>query len=69
MTIIPPKRGDKAKGEAPTPYDQPVDRDHQPIDYEKLNKPGFWSSKLSKGPKPQHGFGISTLMLMILTLI
>ena len=51
MTISPPKRGDKAKGEAPTPYDQPVDRDHQPIDYEKLNKPGFWSSKLSKGPK------------------
>ncbi len=51
MTISPPERGEKAKGGVPTPYDQPVDRGNAPVDFEKLNKPGFWSSKLSKGPK------------------
>jgi photosystem I P700 chlorophyll a apoprotein A1 len=50
MTISPPERGEKAKG-VPTPWDQPVEMDHAPVDYEKLGKPGFFSSKLSKGPK------------------
>jgi len=48
MTISPPERGEKAK---PTVYDQPVDRDRPDIDLDKLGKPGFFSSKLSKGPK------------------
>ena len=48
MTISPPERGEKSK---PTVYEQPVDRDMPAIDLDKLGKPGFFSSKLSKGPK------------------
>ena len=52
MTISPPERGEKAKATGvPTPYDQPVDRDHVPADIEKAGEPGFWSRSLSKGPK------------------
>jgi len=47
MTISPPERGEKPK----ILVDQPVDRDVNPVDFAKLDKPGFWSSKLSKGPK------------------
>ncbi len=31
--------------------EDPVKADPRPIDFAKLDKPGFWSSKLSKGPK------------------
>jgi len=47
MTISPPERGEKAK----PVLDQTVETDPKPIDFGKLDKPGFWSSKLSKGPK------------------
>ncbi len=40
MTISPPESGEKNKKADP-----------RPIDFAKLDKPGFWSSKLSKGPK------------------
>jgi len=47
MTISPPERGEKTK----PILDQTVETDPKPIDFGKLDKPGFWSSKLSKGPK------------------
>ncbi|MED5164606.1 MAG: photosystem I core protein PsaA, partial [Cyanobacteriota bacterium] len=46
MTISPPERGEKAK----PIYDQPVDRDHVPADFEKFEQPGFFSKSLAKGP-------------------
>ena len=46
MTISPPERGEKAKAI----YDQPVDRDHAPADFEKFGEPGFFSKSLAKGP-------------------
>ncbi len=51
MTISPPERGEKAASGVPTPYNQPVDRDHVPADLEQTGKPGFWSRSLAKGPK------------------
>ncbi len=47
MTISPPERGEKTK----PILDKTVETDPKPIDFGKLDKPGFWSSKLSKGPK------------------
>jgi len=47
MTISPPERGEKAK----PILDTTVESDPKPVDFGKLDKPGFWSSKLSKGPK------------------
>ena len=53
MTISPPERGEKKK----PIFDQPVDRDHSPIDREtrlgggNLGKPGFFRRDLAKGPK------------------
>ena len=54
MTISPPESGEKDK----KILESPVKADPRPIDFAKLDKPGFWPSKLSKGPKPQLGFGI-----------
>jgi len=47
MTISPPESGEKNK----KVLEDPVKADPRPIDFAKLDKPGFWSSKLSKGPK------------------
>ena len=47
MTISPPESGEKDK----KILESPVKADPRPIDFAKLDKPGFWSSKLSKGPK------------------
>ena len=47
MTISPPESGEKNK----KILAEPVKADPRPIDFGKLDKPGFWSSKLSKGPK------------------
>jgi len=47
MTISPPESGEKNK----KVLEEPVKADPRPIDFAKLDKPGFWSSKLSKGPK------------------
>ena len=47
MTISPPESGEKNK----KVLEDPVKADPRPIDVAKLDKPGFWSSKLSKGPK------------------
>ena len=46
MTISPPESGEKNK----KVLEDPVKADPRPIDFAKLDKPGFWSSKLSKGP-------------------
>ena len=47
MTISPPESGEKNK----KVLEDPVKADPRPIDFAKLDKPGFWSTKLSKGPK------------------
>jgi len=47
MTISPPESGEKNI----KVLEDPVKADPRPIDFAKLDKPGFWSSKLSKGPK------------------
>ena len=47
MTISPPESGEKDK----KILESPVKADPRTIDFAKLDKPGFWSSKLSKGPK------------------
>ena len=47
MTISPPESGEKNK----KVLEEPVKADPRPIDFAKLDKPGFWSTKLSKGPK------------------
>ena len=47
MTISPPESGEKNK----KVLEEPLKADPRPIDFAKLDKPGFWSSKLSKGPK------------------
>ena len=44
MTISPPESGEKDK----KILESPVKADPRPIDFAKLDKPGFWSSKLSK---------------------
>ena len=61
MTISPPESGEKDK----KILESPVKADPRPIDFAKLDKPGFWSSKLSKVQKPQLGFGICMQMHMI----
>ena len=43
MTISPPESGEKNK----KVLEDPVKADPRPIDFAKLDKPGFWSSKLS----------------------
>ena len=43
MTISPPESGEKDK----KILESPVKADPRPIDFAKLDKPGFWSSKLS----------------------
>ena len=65
MTISPPESGEKNK----KVLEDPVKADPRPIDFAKLDKPGFWSSKLSKGPKLQLGSGICMLTHMILMCI
>ena len=47
MTISPPESGEKNK----KVLEDPVKADPWRIDFAKLDKPGFWSSKISKGPK------------------
>ena len=43
-----------------------VDTDSVATSFEKWAQPGHFSRTLAKGPKLLHGFGICTLMLMIL---
>ena len=44
MTISPPESGEKDK----KILESPVKADPRPIDFAKLDKPGFWSSKLCR---------------------
>ena len=55
MTISPPESGEKNK----KVLEEPVKADPRPIDFAKLDKPGFWSSKLSKGPKTTTWISVS----------
>ena len=47
MTISPPESGENSN----KVLQEPVQADARPIDFAKFDKPGFWSTKLSKGPK------------------
>ena len=57
MTISPPESGEKNK----KVLEDPVKADPRPIDFAKLDKPGFWSSKLSKGPKTTTWIGLNRI--------
>jgi len=61
MTISPPESGEKNK----KVLEDPDKADPRPIDFAKLDKPGFWSSKLSKGPKTTTWIWNCMLMHMI----
>jgi len=47
MTISPPEREQKKE----PVLDKPIETDAIPVDFTKLDKPGFWSKTLAKGPK------------------
>ena len=47
MTISPPEREQKKE----PVLDKPIETDAIPVDFSKLDKPGFWSKSLAKGPK------------------
>ncbi len=47
MTISPPEREQKKE----PVLDKPIETDSIPVDFTKLDKPGFWSKTLAKGPK------------------
>ena len=47
MTISPPESGEKNK----KVLEDPVKADPRPIDFAKLDKPGFWSSNYLKVQK------------------
>ena len=63
MPISPPEREQKKE----PVLDKPIETDAIPVDFSKLDKPGFWSNPLPKGQRLLHGYGIFMLMRMILT--
>ena len=65
MTISPPESGEKNK----KVLEDPVKADPRPIDFAKLDKPGFWSTKYLRVQKLQLGSGICMQMHMILMCI
>ena len=44
MTISPPEREQKKE----PVLDKPIETDAIPVDFSKLDKPGFWSKSLAK---------------------
>ena len=65
MTISPPESGEKNK----KVLEDPVKADPRPIDFAKLDKPGFCQVNYLKVRKLQLGSGICMLMHMILMCI
>ena len=65
MTISPPEKEQKKE----PVLDKPIETDANPVDFSKLDKPGFWSNPLPKGQRLLHGYGIFMLTRMILILM
>ena len=62
MTISPPEREQKKE----PVLDKPIETDAIPVDFSKLDKPGFGPRPLQRVQKLQLGYGIFMLMRMIL---
>ena len=64
MTISPPEREQKKE----PVLDKPIETDSIPVDFSKLDKPGFWSKTLAKGPKTTTWISVSYTHLTLPTI-